>query len=353
MNIENLRIQRVIVHEAPVASAVIQRVLFSDAPMALEPEGEACLCERFASALGRESHSFELGISEASDGSVFDHASRLLEADDAQFVQISKTLAQKLSSAQTSGGINAGLAVIVTASASIDGAERRLAMIVKAESDTAFRQELEGGQITLKFVNDLFLGRGQRLYKIGCFIEVSPLADSDNSVREPADFKVLVFDQQMSVDGKRPAALYFYRTFLGCQIAETARKQSKDFFEAARKSIGELGLPADERVGYLNDLTSYMRSQKPTYSISDFCDEFLKNEHAPAFKKSMKAKKIDSRSHAKDNTSIATRLKHRRLHFSSQVNIVGTSEAVKKSVKIGEVVDGWTTVTIEGVIEDA
>jgi hypothetical protein len=214
---ENLSIRRLIVHEVVLASALNnnQQPVMSQALTQLDPAGLTLVSRRLAEALGTESHSIAVQIEDSAAGSTFQLATGLLDAKEPDFVVTSQQLAMKLSRAQTIGSIKSGVVVVIDATVGPDAVSRRLAVIVKAESDAAFvKKNLQQG-VTLEFVKEMVFGAQQRLFKVGAFLE-------NTGAATPAaadDFEVIVYDHQMNIKGEGSAAQYFYSTFLGATMA--------------------------------------------------------------------------------------------------------------------------------------
>ena len=272
---ENLRIQRLIVHEVVLASTLNtdQQPVMSQGLTQLDPAGLSLVGRRLAEALGTESHSIEVSIDDAGDGSAFQHAAGLLDATDAEFVALSQELARKLSRAQTVGSIKSGVAVIAQATVGTDTAPRRLAVIIKAESDAAFvKRNLQQG-VTLEFVKEMVFGAQQRLFKIGAFLAQTNAAIQIPAV--PSDFEAVVYDHQMNIKGEGSAAQYFYATFLGTTMVASTPQLNKRFFDATGHFIATSNRSREEKSALRSDLISYFRSTTGTISGREFSDRYF------------------------------------------------------------------------------
>lgn len=106
----NLKFNRMIVHEVLLAGDLDdgKNPQQSDQFLELDPKGESLLAKRLTDSLGSDSHSIELTVDIDRDGSTFDLITKLLDADNKEFISTSKELALLLTKAQNAGSIKAG-----------------------------------------------------------------------------------------------------------------------------------------------------------------------------------------------------------------------------------------------------
>lgn len=195
MNIANIDISRVIVHEVVRASQVAERPpILNDELVKLDRKGTSLVGKRLIATVASGSHCVDVTVDDSTIGSPFDHATTMLDAKDAQFIEASRHLARALSSAQTAGPIKAGSAIFVQGVCVADGEKSRFLAIIKADSDQALVKQITDENISLAFVGDTLLGESQRLIKIAFFIEDEKSAGKK---RSPDEFSVRVFDHLM------------------------------------------------------------------------------------------------------------------------------------------------------------
>lgn len=350
--LEDLTIHRIIAHEVVLASALNrnQEPLMSSRVSQLDQAGLQLVARRVAEALGMDSHSIQVDITDSSDGSAFRLASMLLDSNDDSFVTVSQRLANKLSQAQNVGSIKPGIALIFQGAVGSATQRHRLIVIVKAESDSAFiKKNLQTG-VSLEFVREMVLGAQQRLFKIAAFIELRP---SDGAARNPADFETLVYDHQMNIKGAGQAAQYFYSTFLGASISPGAPELTKRFFEATTAFINESTRSRTEKWELKNHLTSYLRSNEATISARTFGERFLGNEEERrAYHSTLREAGLAGRSIPKDTRFIDAQLKVRRLTFSNRIQLSGPSDAFAASVTVDETQAPQTIIRIAATVVD-
>lgn len=348
----NLRLNRIIVHEVLLASDLEaeREPTYSDEFIELDPKGEQLLCKRLTDSLGSESHSVELEVELDSEGSAFDLVTRLLDGTKKEFVDLSRNLACRLTNAQIGGSIKAGIAVFIDGTMGSGSRAERFVVVMKAESDAGFVKEKVKKGVFLKFISDMVLGAQQRLFKIGCFVEKTQ-GTENNGARSKSDFEVIVYDHQMSNTGSNEAARYFYGAFLGCRLADNARRLTRIFYEEASAYINDLKLKSQERLELRSHLVSYLKSQEKHISVKDFVDRYIPTQMRDALTKRFKAARFPARNVTKDTKDITRRLQFRKMLFSSKVRIYAPEDEFTNLIKIDGEVGGWTNVKIKGSLE--
>ena len=340
-------------HEVLLASDLEaeRKPTYSEELLELDPKGHQLLRTRLTDSLGSESHSVELAVELDGAGSCFDVVSKLFGARDKDFVKHSQDLAARLTNAQTAGTIKAGIAMVVDGTMGSNAKPNRFVAILKAESDAGFVKEKTPKRLLLKFISDMVLSAQQRLYKVGCFIEGKRPTDGDG-IRSKDDFQVLVYDHQMSNTGNNNAARYFYGSFLGCRLADSAPRLTRQFYEETCQFIDNLKLTPQKRLEARTHLVSYLKSQEPHLSVKDFAERFLPADFRDAFAERFRKIKFPPRNVPKDIKDIRRRLQARRMVFSSRVKISAPEDEFEKLVQIVGENEGWTTVKISGSLEE-
>ena len=349
MNITNITILRVIVHEVVRASQLENRPpILNESLVTLDTKGKNLVSRRLVDTVASGSHCVDVTVEDATPGSPFDLTTAMLNLPDDSFIANSKRLASSLSSAQTAGPIRSGAAVFVQGTCLADGTASRFIAVIKADSDQALYKNVDGEEISLTYVNEMILGESQRLIKIAFFIEDS---DSPDARRSPDDFSVKVFDHLMQASGNGEAATYFYRTFLKCSLADTSSRQTKDFYNVARSFIDQMPVPQADRVDFQGDLISYLRQNDEILEPRTFARRVLPEDQRDDFLGVCRGSGI-TEAITKDLTLLKGKLRRRSVKFSSNVTLYAPPDVFEESVRItGESDDGWTEVRIRGSIE--
>lgn len=346
---ENLTISRIIVHEVVLSSVLEQgrEPVMSQALAPMDENGRILVARRLADALGTESHSIEVDIEEEDEGSAFQLATALLDVSDEQFVTLSRALAIKLSKAQTIGSIKSGVAVVIQAEAGPTASRHRLAVIIKAESDSAFVKRNVNEGVLLEFVKEMVFGAQQKLFKIAALAEMK----SGTCPRRAREFEVLVYDHQMNIKGEGTAAQYFYARFLGATMVASTPQLNKRFFDATSEFISRSNRTREEKWALRGDLISYFRSREGMISGRDFADRYIPDvAERRAYASALRDADVPNRNIEKDTRFFANQLKQRRLTFSNRVNLTAPAEGFSQAVQIIETTPDSTTIKIAGTV---
>lgn len=347
----NLRIDKIIVHEVFQLNENREPVppRFSDELTSLDRPGLNTLQERIIQALGNDSHSIEMFVSNGESNSTFDISSKLLDLDNDQFIRMSKKIPEKLTQAQTSRKIPGGIVVIFSGKLGLQN--YRYAGIIKAEIHSGFSLDVKNGKLLLKYLSELLLTPQQKLYKIGIFIETDK-NDFVESVRIPADFSVYVYDHNLTRNETQSAAQYFYQAFLGCSVSASDKKLTRDFFTFTKEYIESLDLKDEEKLDLNSSLYTYLKVDNTSIiKASEFAERYLSTDKRDAYVNYLEEKKIPLRGITKDLSYLQHKLRRRRLSFSSNVKIIAPSERFDELIQIKGMENSRTILSVEGHIE--
>lgn len=340
----NLLLNRITIQEAPnkLPAENEAQIVPGTALTIFNAKGLDALNRRLVDSLGGRSHSVEVDIVESGPMSSFRAMVDLLDGEDLQFIEKSAELAGRLISVQGKPSVKDGILVLIQGT--MDDDALRFILAMKAESDVGFSRLQGADGIVLQFMEQLFLTAKQKLYKVGCFVE----SKSRTKTGDPAvsDFHATVYDHLIKKDGEGKPASYFYHGFLGCNLKKTSKQETTKYFDSAIKAIDALKLTPEKKFEYRSGLNAYMRSPQPTVSVSKFVEDHIEEEHQDAFNAIMKKEGVSTRNIAKDTTGITSRLKTRRLKFSSGVSISGSDEAMNKSIEFLDAEEGKDGVTL-------
>jgi hypothetical protein len=327
----NFKINRIITHEIFQRNEDKEIVppLKSDILTSLNDDGKKELAARIVEAVGQDSKSVEMNIVKTDKDSVSSFSLNIIGniTDDNIFIEMSKKITDKLTEAQISRNLPGGIVVIIDGTTSISN--NNFVAIIKAELQGGFQKAKNN---TIEFVRDLLLTPQQKLYKIGVFL------------KENKKLRAFVYDHNMSKSLESGMAAYFYETFLGCNIAHTDKFYTNRFYYETKNFINESNIFNDnEKFDLHTHLYSYLKSVTNTISITDFANTYVIDEKKKDVYTSHMQEKIDenafNRSFTKDITDINSKLKMRKLTFSSKVRISAPSEEFEKNVKINSPIE--------------
>lgn len=348
----NLKMKRIIIHQIfeRNESREMQQPRYNSTLSILDSTALSVLQARITDVLGHNSHSIELEVVRTSPSDVFSIATRMIYADEQGFISESKKAADKLAEAQTTRTIPGGILVVFNGT--VGPSNDNCVGFIKAEIHEGFSVEQSSTDLLLKFLTDLCLTPQQKLYKIGIFIEkVKP--ESSETHRIPQEFKVFVYDQNMNTNTTSGAALYFYEVFLGCAFSPSAKKLTMDFYYHTKDFIDQLPLHDEEKVDLHSALYSYLKvSQSNVVDTTEFGDQYLTPEQKDDYCSFMEQNEFPTNAVPKDITLIQSKLRKRKIVFSSNVSLTAPSDNFNDLVQIMGHEGSKTLLKIEGFISE-
>jgi len=314
---------------------------------------------RVKDALGEGSKAVQMEIvnQEANDLPLL--INTMIEQGDEEFAVSSYDVAKKLTDAQQKKNIPGGIVVVF--SGTQGAASKRFIGIIKAEVHSGYEKEIneQTNEISLKFVEELLLTPGTRLYKTAGFYEKANTNQSSANLNDK--WTVMVSDYQISKADGKAAAQYFYSDFLGCGYPQTSARTTKQFYEATSFFISELDFTAAEKSNLLNALTTYLKvDTSSTISASEFASMYFNDvDVQDAYTSHLREVGLPDNAFTKDIEHIENKLEYRKVNFRSNVKITAPSETFKNLITI-EAVEGdpdeagvpaeWTNVLIKDKI---
>lgn len=355
MQLLNLEIDRLIIHQvfkrnsdgelvAPQQSHELTR--FAESAM---DEFK----KRVRDALGEGSKAVQMDITAFEEGKLPHLVNNLIDQNDEDFISNSYKIAEKLAEAQYSKGMPGGIVVVFTGSQGIP--KSRFLGIIKAEVHSGYEKETnQSGEISLKFVEELLLTPGTKMYKTAGFFEHNRSSESSDLNEK---WNVLVSDFQINKSDGKAASQYFYESFLGCGYKPSSARTTKLFYETASSFISGLDVPEEQKYDLVNALTTYLKvDTSETISVGDFGERYLETDHGDLFKEYMEDKGLPTTAITKDVSEIASKLRYRKLKFSKKIVIQAPSQTFKDLIDI-EQIEGdadesgsnqiWTKVVIK------
>jgi hypothetical protein len=347
-NFSNLRINRIIVHQVFQRNDNRELISpkFSIDFTNLDQGGFSTLQDRIINALGDESHSIEMHINDSSPNSTFDICSRLIDAKNEDFKELSKSIPNKLAQAQTSRKIPGGIVVLFDGL--IGPNNKHYLGIIKAEIHSGFNIIENENLLLLNFLSELLLTPQQKLYKIAMFIEDN---HTDQLPKIPDNFLVFVYDHNMTRSETQQAAQYFYDSFLGCSFSPSDKKLTSDFYHFTKDHIENMDVSEEIKLDLNTSLYSYLKvSQSNVINVVEYAEQYLEQEQRDSYSNFMYEKGFPDRAITKDITYIKYKLRRRNLKFTSDVKISAPSDQFEDLVNIAGSDNGRTLVSIKGNI---
>ncbi|WP_444935092.1 nucleoid-associated protein [Microbulbifer sp. JTAC008] len=309
---------------------------------------------RIRDALGEGSKAVQMQIHSQDENHIPKIADKIIDQDDDAFAVSSFDFAKRLTDAQQRKNIPGGIVVVFTGKQGHP--QRNFLGVIKAEIHSAYEKEVDPttNKISLKFVEEVLLTPGTRLYKTAAFFE-----KQNNSTPDDLNDKyaVMISDYQIGKTDGKAAARYFYSDFLGCDYPETSARTTKKFYDAASSFIEGLEIEVEKKSDLFNALTTYLKvGTSSTISSEDFAANYFDLDVQDDFKSHMEDSGLPTTAFTKDIEHIESKLKYRRVNFSKNVKIIAPSDVFKDYVVI-ESIDGdsdesgtpqiWTRVTVK------
>lgn len=315
---------------------------------------------RVREALGQDSKAVQMQIVNQNTADLPVIIDNIIEQNDEDFAVSSYDLASKLANAQHTRAIPGGIIVIFTGKQR--PSQTKFLGIIKAEVHSGYEKfENENGEISLKFIEDLLLTPGARLYKTAGFFEKTNY--NDNIVDLNEKWAVLISDYQISKTDGKAAAKYFYSDFLGCGYPQTSARTTKHFYDATSSFIAKLEVSDSEKNNLLNALTTYLKvDNSSTASAAEFAGNYFSDiDTQDSYTSFMKQQGLPTTAFTKDIEHVQSKLKFRKISFKGNVKISAPPEAFGDLVII-ETVDGdldasgnpaeWTRITVKDRVLD-
>lgn len=282
--------------------------------------------------------------------STFAYVLNIFETNtDENFIEKSQSITRKLVNAQTSRNYPGGVIIVINGTSGGGYEVSDLVLIIKAELQSGFKKSNNN---SIEYINDLLLTPHQKMYKIGAFL------------RKNSKIRAFIYDYNISKTEEEGLAKYFYSSFLGLKMLHTDKYFTSKFYNGTRDFINTIKNISDEDRYDLNThLYSYMKNDaKTTISLADFSDSYIsdaniKDSYISHMKDNFFKDESFDRSIIKDTSGIKSKLKIRKIMFTSGIKISGMSEDFDKKVQIikqiknndEEVID--TTLKITGMIK--
>lgn len=277
---------------------------------------------RVTDALSAKAKAVDMEILKTGPGNFQGDARELMEApDENTFLFKSRAFADRLASAQMSQTIPGGIVVVFRGTTGAIGAP--FVGVIKAEVQEGFRRRRVDGVLTTEFVNDLFMTKATRLYKIGFMTGAEGRLDDLNS------WRALVFDHYIVASNREAAAIYFYEGFLGCGFKEDSAYETAKFFNLTKEFAANN--VADRQIRHdLNDsLYTYVKNdQAPTFTVAEFADRHVPLDLRDVYQAFMRRKQFPDRAVRRDTAELKGRLKRRRFKYGQDIEVSAPPETI-------------------------
>lgn len=344
-----IMIERMIAHRIFPKDSNRKRVppSLSTSEITLNTEIKNTLSTRLTHALSHRSHGMQMTIANSNADSFFDIGSSMLHDDLPDFIEKSTKLAEQLTDAQFNINVPGGVLLVIQGRVGTQA--NRFLCVIKAEPQDGFQTKDINGSIGIEYLKELLLTANQKFYKVGFLVE-----NTATNERSPSNFTAFLYDHLMTQTESRPAAGYFYHTFLGMDMAESAKKQTRDFYNLTKQYIDTSDLSDDEKLDAHEALRTTLKSNAATLQVSDFATDHLPDGKKDEYEAFMSNNGFPTHAVNKDVELIKGLLRKRRVyHFSNDVKIsTPTNKEQREYFSLDSSTGGgYTIITIKGSLE--
>jgi len=331
MQLENLKIARVVMHEVLKREDDRQpkEPIFGASLEDLQPEAKGAFTLRVTEALSTQSKSIEMRIADFSAGSMVDIANRLVDASDERFLEVSKEIATKLAQEQKARSIPGG--VVIAFDGSFGVPERKFLGVIKAETQSGFRRRKTSEKVLTEFLDNIFLTPATRLYKIGFLVQ--------DQKDDGFEWRSIIFDSNISSSHRESAAQYFYEGFFGCLFPENGAYETSRFYDLTKEFVRRGPFTQEQKRDLGDALYTFVKTERaPTFTYKEFADSYLPTEQKENYRRYMAGKRFPDRAVMRDVGQMGLRLRRRKFRFGDQAEFSVSPELLhKKEVSISQV----------------
>lgn len=349
MELTNLIVARIIIHQIYKRNEDGQVVtpLQSHEYTNFDQEAMETFRKRVFDSLGEKSKAVPMEIVHQEANSISQIVDSMADQNDQDFAVSSYDIASKLATAQQTRSIPGGIVVIF--SGTFGANSKRFLGIIKAEIHSGYEKIInqDTNEISLKFVEEVLLTPGTRLYKTAGFFEKTLPDNTQASSEEPIDMNnkwaVLVSDHQIRHSEGKAAANYFLSDFLGFGYPDTSARTTRRFYESTKKFISSMDVTSEEKSDLYNALTTYLKvDTSSSISSNNFAEQYLSDlDLQDSYVGFMTQEGLPSTAFTKDIEHIKDNLKLRKVSFKNNVKLSAPSDVFRDFVLI-ETIEGET-----------
>ena len=308
-DLAKIKIRRIIFHDVPHnLKGGTNKPELADAETQIDQRRENILRDRLVTALGSNS---AYPVESAGPSLVQQEIDKYTAKTHtpAQFIQMSRLLAEHLF-AQQSGATSSGLLCVID----LTSANRAGLVLLKLERERGAElewQTLAGGKRTIQMsvLDNLVLTEGTKLFKSAIFVR-----HSNTTI-----FAKACDSQSLSASSIDLAQ--FWLRFLGCKLVEEPRISTQRWFDATVQYLNENVTDPVEKSSLYGHLMSELNSQKVSVSPKKFAADYVSMSESDNYLQFLKSKNLGTGQFRKDTADIATKLARLAFYTSKGVLI--------------------------------
>lgn len=263
---------------------------------------------------------FQLEIEDVSEESFFSYTSKMKKANDLEFINLSKRIANLLSNSHKRKSIPSGMLLV------LDGTikSKYFLMVIKAELQDAFQFNSSKHEVNL--VENLFLSPANDFYKIGVIIEDS----NSQSLGVNKIFSCFMYDNQYT-NSKNDLTAYFYSDFLGFTTSQNDELKSKSFVHSMTDWIDNNITDSTDNLSMHRTLKSYIRDDSRKIIDAKSFKKIYIEENFPDLidKYDTEILKEFPTTFTKNTKGLDRKFSRETIYLDNGVNISGPEESMK------------------------
>ncbi|MFC5271392.1 hypothetical protein [Adhaeribacter terreus] len=304
----------------------------------LDPAVSALFKVRLNDAFGKRGKSFEdLPIANIGEYSFFGIAKNLRTLEDIEFLDATVLLANKLAESQTRQGIPGGYMITIDA---VDNLAQPVVIAIKAELHEALRNNSEGEIPMLELVNDIFLSKSDKLFKIGILMK----KDNPEESYPNSEWTAILYDENFT-PGSKPSD-YFWNGFLGLDISKNGKIQTSRFYTKMVDFIAQNYQGFEAQNAAKTRLEELMANENIT--ILD-PEQIKQTIIAPDLRGDFTEEIQSEFSHLipKDTTLLENKIENHQIYFNNGIKVTGKKNQIQQQMRIIKNSDQLRNLSIE------
>ncbi|OAD91462.1 hypothetical protein A7A78_02910 [Aequorivita soesokkakensis] len=334
-DLTTLKITKAIVHDIPKhkKNDFSLAPIFSQQESSLTDELKLFFKDSIIKALGRD-RAFKICYDPSTLSPVNNHVNEILYSDQT-FVNNSIEIGQHLYNIQK--GYNAsGILFILKCELS----DRVACVIMKLERDGGAQLTLnpKTNSFDISEVKNLMLTAKTKLFKISLLFDRSKFG---------CDYDGSLMDYQINIKQKKELTSFFIDDFLGCKPYEDPKVTTQRFYNLTRTFIETVVQDKIEQAKNVQDLNSYLQTNKNQLSPKEFSDLYLTTPFIQdEYKSFLKTKRFLFATFNKDLSLIKQKIEKFMIVFKNGIMIFGNKGKFKENVELKELPNGDHQATV-------
>lgn len=338
MNLDELVITQIVLHDVPRGKDDLHQVTLTDAPIELDDQLLAYFRRKIVESLA--ARGLET-IADAQRDPTVRNAVAEIVRQPSRLAEASKSIALRLDAAQTRRNPAGLLTVIV---GRLDRAP--CVSILKLEREQGLRFDVvvtQGGRATvnLQLLKNLTLTDKTKVFKTSLLVA--------DSVDDPLSIRGLVSDDQRGLREGAGVAHFFLGEFLGCKPKSDAAVTTKLFAESAEAFFNERVPNRAKRGKYQVALVARLQDNDGQISPRVFAARSLEPPEREPFLAAVRDAGVNPSATFDRDTSMV-KLERLQINFESGITVIGSVRDIDEHVRLPDNETGRGPTVIDDIV---